>query len=369
MEIFFYAKCHKYVLALCAMSRNLTTFTIPRNLLSFVYSRDYFGIHFHIKFISKKKYFLKEESVVASTLAMKLKTKSQPDVTLRPADKDYLDRIYGSARGFVCVSSTADRAYEGDLSRKRAFVKSCCLKPDAAAMTANLRGTTRNNLMTSMCTYASRKNARESNALTVCALAVDVDFAGKFVGENPIEVWRFIFSHLCEKYFVGERVAFPQFVEVGHRLRLIYALEPVCLAIKPASKRVRTIRWIKKISRELTAMVNSIDADLCAEVQNPNKSVRFPNSKNVKWDGKMYGGKFIGEPEVHHVSVFEVELDCIPEKYEIHELSDIILEPLGDWYDPNYYSRKKRKNDLKTTSVEALMDGRMRKGTIKAIAK
>ena len=271
------------------------------------------------------------------------------------------------------TSSNPD--YDGTTSRYTAykFYERKSLSPDNIQDTLHMMEQesklSEKNLSMSMCSYKNPYNARKSNIKYCHCVAVDVDYTGIYEGKDPLYMWQeVIFPIIAKISAKGYPIAFPQMIECGHRLKLIYLLEPVNLCIKSPKKKRNTIAILEQISKSITKALNDEDKDLNAEYMSLNKFLRVPGSVNViyKKNGKKAkSGKNFSYDEkcefpIYMESNYAISDNIVPERYTLEELAAAAL-PNREEFERivAQYKKCKKKEKRKIANVKTLFESRI----------
>lgn len=161
----------------------------------------------------------------------------------------------------------------------------------------------------------------KNNLFNIYSIALDVDYkVNGSIGNKKAKPENFfwdVISPLC-----GELIPTPNYIEVGHQLRLIYVLaEPIY------AKNKKMIDAVNVTLKRLSEMLNN-ELDCGCEPQKINSYYRLPGSTNSK-DGSV----------VHVHSITD-------EKWTIQEIMDEFLPELPEWYDTWISKKGKKKVQL-----------------------
>lgn len=258
-------------------------------------------------------------------------------------ESEYLCSLYSQTNGYVKLMDSYSR---------KGFFHAASSMVSISDQNFCLNGTylTPQNAMMSMCTFRKKGKATKDNINTVCCLAVDLDYT--FLDkhdmlEKPLVVWDMLLSDIWEKGYIP----MPTYLEYGHRLRLVYVMKsPVCLNIKNREKRNSTIIWLERITKVLCDKINAMDSRYGAEPHQLTKFVRIPESHNIRFvqDRNPYTGKVSFHVDSHHV--VKIAEPRFGQKWEIHALSDAVLDALPDWYG-EYKEKQSKKRKQKKISL------------------
>lgn len=255
-------------------------------------------------------------------------------IRLTDSETVYVNEFYQDARGYAKIMCGHNR--------KGNFVPAKALVGSDAEKFLNGYHLDAQNTMMSMSTFRSKGSATVKNIVNVCCLALDVDFEltdanGELL--HPLDAFNRFAADCAEQdcYFPS-----PAYIEYGRHMRFVYLLDkPVCLDIRNKKRRYRTIRWLMRIEQELCNMINSLNPAYHATPQQLTKFVRVPESINVRFapndPGNIAEGFHVASEHIIMVKKLSNGL-----RYDIHELSDMVLPELPAWYDPDYRPRRKK---------------------------
>ena len=282
-------------------------------------------------------------------------------IHLTPDETAFLTSLYRGTNGYIKVMGSADRDVYPDKTRNSTFVTNSSFKKTTVSNTVNMRGFTRNNLYLSTSTFQDNTSATVDNIATVQCLCVDIDYKGKYQDHTPEYVLPILYDKMYQSFCNSKFIPYPTYVETSRHLRFIYVLkEPVCLRIDNSKKRKSTVVWLNKILRSLATAINALDPDFNAEVQALTKFIRCPGSVNKRFINpkRSYNKKThkfdiftCDEALCYDVHIKKCTYASNPYSktvYDIHELSDMILPKLGDWYVAGKKSKKKSGEDTAT---------------------
>ena len=184
----------------------------------------------------------------------------------------------------------------------------------------------KNDLMISSNTFKSMDKATESNLFSINTICVDIDYKkSKYYGELPPEN---VIKMLEMDYFNYE-IPYPNYIEYGNQLRLIYKLsEPVYI---PKGKvAVKTL--CNRVSECFSTILKE---EFNAETQKSEKFIRIPYSINTKTMDTV---------NIIHYS---------DETYTLNELKENWLDETPQWYE-KWKSKKTSNAKNKVKSFNAL---------------
>jgi Homeodomain-like domain len=170
------------------------------------------------------------------------------------------------------------------------------------------------DLMYSLSTFKTMKNATDENVYSIPLIQVDVDFRKitKYKKKTPQQVWKLILD-----YEIGKSIPYPSAIEYGHQLRLLYKLQD--LYVKKGSDASKNIA--RRISKVFAKRLSKYGA----EAQPITSHGRIVGSINSK-DGST------------------VKIELFGYEYCIEEIKEKWLDPLPDWYLEWKKSTKKKEN-------------------------
>lgn len=273
--------------------------------------------------------------------------------------------LYAHTAGWVKMLSSNPHYQTGNPAQKQDFFASDNFKGGPVLNDMlNLSDFSRRNLWLSTAIYGKKGNATENNIVAATAILIDVDYAGKFERKSSTECANWLLGRLQDMENSGLPVAYPSYIECGHRLRLIYVFSSaVCLKIKKRAHRANTIRLLKKVTRYLCNMVNEADPDLHPDFAGSgiNKFIRPAGSITMKRKkGQMMTVKEYANTNGYkstrtarkyipgQASSWLVQLlDWKGPLWEMHELVDTIL--------PTYNAKLKRAKKRNKTHMNPLV--------------
>lgn len=186
------------------------------------------------------------------------------------------------------------------------------------------------DMMVNLNPFRTMKSTARNNLFCINNIAIDIDYRNikDFEDLAPESI-----IILLEMDFFGNAIPAPTYIEYGHQVRLIYAIE-TCYIPK---NRDNVVRLAQRVSEVFAKRLK----DYGAEKQNIESYYRLPGSINSK-DGS----------EIHMV----MYNDAI--RYTLNELQELWLDEL-----PNWYKRKKGRKQLgkvtKLHNVYALNTNRL----------
>lgn len=173
----------------------------------------------------------------------------------------------------------------------------------------------KNDLMISANTFKTMQRATEGNLFSVNIICVDVDYKKiSWLKNLPPEHVIKLLEHDC----FNHGIPYPNYIEYGNQVRLIYKLsEPVYLPKGNVSART----LCNRISECFSGILQE---DYGSEVQKCEKFIRIPYSINTK---------SLDEVTVIHYS---------EEEYTLHELQEMWIDDIPQWY-TKWKTQKKSK--------------------------
>ena len=294
--------------------------------------------------------------------AKKLNVNEHKHLHLSDIYKQYFSDLYGNASGYVKLVSGRDYnsndLYVRPNSRvKKTFLSAKCLLPDRIEDAFNLVGFSTRNLRITSATYKDKSSAAENNIDSILMLTVDVDFKNFYLDPNhrvetPAEqVADILIQAILEANTKRDHpLPIPQYIEYGHRLRLIYKLDkPIYIGRCKGKKRRGIINLIKKILHNLSTEINKLDPNFGADPDGCKltNTIRVPNSLNVKFSAPDSLGhcrciyKYL-------VGVKAVNTPYSVPGYSLQDMIDAVLP--ADYKKKNTnYSVKKKNNSNKVS--------------------
>lgn len=228
---------------------------------------------------------------------------------------DYLLDIFKEAKpndGAVCIRS-------GSRQPEQSFINVSKIK---SKLPVEVERHDYRECFFSFATYKNAKDGRrtQDNIANIYAWSVDVDYKNE--GVSPLDMYSYIMD--------STSIPVPNYIEYGHRLRLIYIFrEPLRLF---SNNRKSLLAGFNLMQRSIARMINdelSFGENFGAEACPPTSFFRMPGSVNVK-NGATVKIKKISSERFTMQEVFE---DYIPERY---------LDESGCKYD--WYFKWKRKS-------------------------
>ncbi|WP_077305740.1 winged helix-turn-helix domain-containing protein [Terribacillus halophilus] len=171
-----------------------------------------------------------------------------------------------------------------------------------------------NDLMYSLSTFKTMKNATEESVFSIPLIQVDVDYRKipRYREKTPEQV-----SQLILEKEVGNTIPHPSAIEYGHQLRLLYKIKDLYMKKGSSSS--------KNVATRISATFAKRLSQYGAEGQPITSHGRIPGSINSK-DGS------------------KIQLEMFGYSYEIETIKEEWLDPLPDWY---YDWKAKRKGKSK----------------------
>ena len=310
---------------------------------------------------------------------MRLRDEKEYNIHMTNEERNILDLMYSHAPGYVRTRSSIDKknymAKDGEKTMS-SFLKACCYKKDFSDKAVNISSHALFNSYLSLATYKSRGDGTEKNIRAVEAIALDVDFTGKyerFLGQSEM-VLDILYGRMFESFMDGKYIPYPTFVDMSRHLRFVYVFDkPMYINDDPKKRRHQTT-LLKRIAKCLAEAINRLDPDFGASPQPLTSFFRKPDSVNRKYyGGRQEGGKF----RYDYKTMFRCRLAWgryasdprqeIGHTWGVQELSDIILPPKDGWYDPKFSESDRALRKAVNSDIGVLMDDRI--GRIKKHAR
>lgn len=196
----------------------------------------------------------------------------------------------------------------------------------------------KNDLMISANTFRTMERATEGNLFSINTICVDVDYKKSpyYKDLPPLHV-----VQLMEYDFFNHEIPYPNYIEYGNQIRLIYKLsEPVYLPKGKINARVLCNRVSETFS-------DILKEDYCSEVQKAEKFIRVPYSINTKT---------LDEVNVIHYN---------DETYTLNDLQEMWINDLPDWY--GKWKNKKASKSKKVKPFNSLEFNKKRLNDFKRI--
>jgi hypothetical protein len=170
------------------------------------------------------------------------------------------------------------------------------------------------------------KNEME-NLYAVFAFGIDIDYHSMktYRDFSPMQMYS-----LLEQEVLGSDIPYPNYVEYGNNLRLIYILsDPIYNKKEPNGDICPAIRLLNRVRNQFNYLINKSDKDFGADSVAMNSYFRIPGSINTK------GNKVINIMKV------------APYKWSLTELKDNYLmdeESFAEW--KRHHKKRHFTNDV-----------------------
>jgi len=125
----------------------------------------------------------------------------------------------------------------------------------------------------------NKKNEMD-NLYAIFAFGIDIDYHSKKTYKNlsPLQM-----IGLLEQEVLGSAIPYPNYVEYGNNLRLIYILnDPVFNRKEPNGDICPAIRLLNRVRHQFNYLINKSDKDFGADMVAMNSYFRIPGSINTK---------------------------------------------------------------------------------------
>lgn len=302
---------------------------------------------------------------------MKFREEKDRNIHITGEERDILDLMYSRAPGYVKTRSSVehdDIKPDSDEKSYTSFLDACCYKKDFSDKALNIRCHSKYNSGLSLATYKTRFDGSEKNIRAVEAIALDVDFTGKYepLKGQPDTVLAILYDAMFDSFVNGKYIPYPTFVDASRHFRLVYVFDKPMYINDKAGIRKRQTALLKRIAKCLSDAINRLDPDFCASPQPLTSTFRKPGSVNRRYiNGRNVRGKFVyDEKQLYEcrLSWCRYALDPrmeIGHTWSVQELSDIILPTKDGWYDPKFTKSDKASRNTFNKDVMSLMDGRI----------
>ncbi|MFN2938439.1 helix-turn-helix domain-containing protein [Lachnospiraceae bacterium YH-ros2226] len=187
--------------------------------------------------------------------------------SVKPISTEELLSYYRKSKGYVKLNSGKNR--------KGVFCPSNELTDPLSYFNGNLY-----NLGISLGEYVTpKKGGTKDNLSSINFFAIDIDYSFDLPAETVVEkLMNELIGDGC-----GSPIPFPTFIEYGHRMRFLYALEhPYILRGLKGKRRERAIRFVQKVAHSYADRINAIDPQYHAEGQKLTSTFRPAGSINRK---------------------------------------------------------------------------------------
>lgn len=170
------------------------------------------------------------------------------------------------------------------------------------------------DLMYSLSTFTTMKNATDDNVFSIPLIQVDIDYRKipKYKKKTPRQVWGFILESE-----VGKIIPYPSAIEYGHQLRLLYKIKD--LYVKKGSDSSKNIA--RRISKVFAKRLSKYGAE----------------AQPITSHGRVAGS-------INSKDSSTVKIELYGHEYEIEEIKEKWLDPLPEWY-AEWKSKPKKKGE------------------------
>lgn len=239
-----------------------------------------------------------------------------PDFSISTTSKSYFPTLFSSFQpgdGLFLLRTKSGYERWTDLSH---------MEKDASSVMKYRGG----DLFFSFATYKKRKDGTikrdTAHLCNIYAWSIDVDYEDD--KKHPLDIYQYIMDNVC--------LPTPNFVEYGHRLRMIYIFEePLRLYCGQRDKLLRGFRFLQKC---MAKKINDTLDGMGAESTPPTSFFRVPGSVNSK-TGDVVGVKHVTDEKWTLQELFS---EWVPDIY-------IDEHGLGKSY------KKKKKKDRKMAAT------------------
>lgn len=260
--------------------------------------------------------------------------------------------VYAGTGGYV--------KYWDFLNRHGVFVHANALADEWSKYIGHIKEVGNTNSYLTLGTYRTKANARKDNLNSIVMMCVDVDYDEAYFKDwQPEAVYTYMVSRAIDMGSGTSVIPLPNYIECGHRLRLIYVLaEPYILN---TTRRVRrkTIAFLEYVFQSYVDAVNKIDNHFNAEPHKLTSSVRPIGSINRKAErvlNLLYDKDKDSEAEKYRYPVLYAEEIRVYEVsktvYTMQELADMMLPYTREEWNQIQEEKKQKKRSWKSKMQE-----------------